>query len=172
MIKHSIFLNWWWKATLIVIASVILVYSNSVQYLWNNDVTKISFIILGVFFITTIFCGIESWKLSKLKNNEIEAIPNLLARHEPGWFAADACQSLGLIGTVSGFLLLLVGAFSELDINNITSVQNSMKNMSLGMGTALLTTLVGVTCSLILKYQFFGLDQALERHLDEQQASK
>ena len=39
---------------------------------------------------------------------------------------------LGLVGTVTGFILMLGTAFTELDVTNITSVQGALVKMSLG----------------------------------------
>ena len=81
----------------------------------------------------------------------------------PGWFIAESCLVLGLIGTVTGFILMLGTAFTELDVTNITSVQNALIKMSLGMSTALYTTLVGLISSLVIKIQFVTIERQLVR---------
>ena len=45
---------------------------------------------------------------------------------------------------------MLGTAFTELDVTNITSVQGALVKMSLGMSTALYTTLVGLISSLAI----------------------
>ena len=70
---------------------------------------------------------------------------------------------LGLIGTVTGFILMLGTAFTELDVTNIASVQNALIKMSLGMSTALYTTLVGLISSLIIKIQLVAIERQIER---------
>ena len=72
---------------------------------------------------------------------------------------------MGLIGTVSGFILMLYGAFADLNIADTTSVQQSLMNMSLGMSTALYTTLIGLVSSLLLKIQYFRLELHFENYL-------
>ena len=79
----------------------------------------------------------------------------------PGWFIAESCLVLGLIGTVTGFILMLGTAFTELDVTNITSVQNALIKMSLGMSTALYTTLAGLISSLIIKIQLVTIERQL-----------
>ena len=76
---------------------------------------------------------------------------------------AESCLVLGLIGTVTGFILMLGTAFTELDVTNITSVQNALIKMSLGMSTALYTTLVGLISSLVIKIQLVTIERQLER---------
>ena len=77
---------------------------------------------------------------------------------EIGWFIAEACLALGMIGTVTGFLLMLNGAFMEIDLSNPTTIQNSLVKMALGMSTALYTTLTGLICSLALKIQLVNVE--------------
>ena len=43
--------------------------------------------------------------------------------------------TLGLIGTVAGFLLMLSSAFDNLDVKNVENVQEVITDMSLGMST-------------------------------------
>jgi len=80
----------------------------------------------------------------------------------PGWFVAESCLVLGLIGTVTGFILMLGIAFINLDVTNVASVQEALKNMSIGMSTALYTTLVGLVSSLAIKVQLVTIERQLE----------
>ena len=61
--------------------------------------------------------------------------------------------TLGMIGTVAGFLIMLNTAFSGLDVNDIRNVQEEISDMAIGMSTALVTTLVGLICSTLIKVQ-------------------
>jgi uncharacterized membrane protein len=162
--KHSIFLKWWWFFTLIVALTVVLIGFGVHEDLWLKDKTKLSFFILFIFYAMTLHCGYESWKLSQLANGDIEKLENLDTRHEPGWFASDVLLTLGLIGTVAGFILMLAGAFTGINIANVSSVQQALASMAVGMSTALYTTLTGLITSTILKVQYFRLDQDLERY--------
>jgi hypothetical protein len=117
-------------------------------------------------------CGYEAWKLNKLKINNLPIEKDLKKRYETGWFSSEICITLGLIGTVSGFILMLVGAFADLNIADPDSVQQSLMNMSLGMSTALYTTLVGLLCSVILKVQFFRLEAYFDKFVKEDKDAK
>tara|TARA_X000000950_G_scaffold107752_1_gene135764 strand:+ start:515 stop:1081 length:567 start_codon:yes stop_codon:yes gene_type:complete len=162
--KHNIFLKWWWFFTLITALTVVLVGFSVHEDLWLKDKTKLSFFILFIFYAMTLHCGYESWKLSQLANGDIHKLENLDTRHEPGWFASDILLTLGLVGTVSGFILMLAGAFTGINIANVSSVQQALASMAVGMSTALYTTLTGLITSTILKVQYFRLDQDLERY--------
>ena len=79
-----------------------------------------------------------------------------------GWFIAESCLAIGMVGTVTGFLLMLGTAFKDLDVTNVVSLQDALANMALGMSTALYTTLVGLICSLIIKVQLVNFEISLK----------
>jgi len=83
-----------------------------------------------------------------------------------GWFASQMCLNLGMIGTVIGFIMMLVG-FSHVDVSNVKSVQDLLASMSGGMSTALYTTLAGLVSMQILQLQYFNLSRALEQFKHE-----
>jgi flagellar motor component MotA len=120
----------------------------------------------------TIHCGYETWLLSKLANKEIKEIKNVDIRHETGWFASDVLLTMGLIGTVAGFILMLAGAFHGINISDVSSVQQALANMAVGMSTALYTTLTGLITSTLLKFQYFRLQQDLERYRNDHKVRK
>ena len=129
------------------------------QHLYREDTTRIGFFILGLLLLTTLWLG---KKVYTFKNNWVggeEAIESV----SPGWFLAETCLVLGLIGTVTGFILMLGTAFTELDVTNIVSVQGALVKMSLGMSTALYTTLVGLISSLAIKIQLVTIERQLEK---------
>ena len=170
--KYNIFLEWWWFFCSLILVFFVLGTINLYEIVWNADQTKISYGILALFGAVSVFCGREAWKLSKLKRDNLDAEPSLKTKYETGWFASEICLTLGLIGTVSGFILMLVGAFADLNISDPDSVQQSLQNMSLGMSTALYTTLVGLLASVILKVQFFRLESHFDNFVKEKKDEK
>ena len=66
---------------------------------------------------------------------------------------SECVIQLGMIGTVIGFIYMLYSVFTNLNINDTLAVQQSLSMMAQGMGTALLTTLVGLTSSVLIKSQ-------------------
>ena len=81
---------------------------------------------------------------------------------EVGWFTSDLCLSIGMMGTVIGFIMML-GGFANIDINDMATVQGLIKGLGVGMATALYTTLTGLICSALLKIQYFNLSQAIDK---------
>jgi len=81
---------------------------------------------------------------------------------EIGWFLSEFCLTLGMIGTIVGFIMMLSG-FNTLDIQNVSTVQGLLSQLGLSMATALYTTIVGLVCGSILKIQFFIVSLELDR---------
>ena len=81
----------------------------------------------------------------------------LANRHALGHFASDALLRLGLLGTIVGFILMLlpVGDIEEFDPK---LMQQLLSAMSGGMAVALYTTLAGLVTSTLLKLQYHVLD--------------
>jgi len=76
-----------------------------------------------------------------------------------GAFAGDALLKLGLLGTIVGFILMLL-PLATLDNFDATSMKSSMKVMSGGMAVAMYTTLAGLVGSILVKAQYYILDNA------------
>ncbi len=81
--------------------------------------------------------------------------------HELGWFVADLLLSLGLLGTVIGFVLMLA-PMSHLNAADQSAIRAALAAMSGGMAVALYTTLAGLIGGMLLKVQGFLLDGAVQ----------
>ena len=146
-------LRGWLIFCLSCIAGGVAVYFELHNNLYDADKTKLSFLILTVFTLTSLWVG---WRTKKSEDKEQDV--------SVGWFVAESCLALGMIGTVTGFLLMLSGAFANIDLANTSTIQNSLTQMALGMSTALYTTLVGLVCSLTLKIQLINVENENRRH--------
>jgi MotA/TolQ/ExbB proton channel family len=76
-----------------------------------------------------------------------------------GSFAGDALLKLGLLGTIVGFILMLF-PIATLDNFDPATMKSSMKVMSGGMAVAMYTTLAGLVGSILVKAQYYILDNA------------
>jgi len=74
------------------------------------------------------------------------------------WFTSDAVLSVGMVGTLFGFLLVLGSAFTEIDTASTESMTEAIGVLASGMSTALVTSLVGLISSLWLKLQLVILE--------------
>jgi hypothetical protein len=110
-----------------------------------NDATAITFLISVIFILSTISIGYKSFS-KRLCSYKIE------------WFTSDACMTLGMLGTIIGFMIMLFGTFTNITITDTESIKIILNAMSSGLYTALSTTLVGLVSSLILKTQLILFD--------------
>ena len=156
---NRILLKWWFLFCTQIALSTVAYHFGFFHHLYREDTTRIGFFILGILIVTSLWIG---KKIFSFKNNW-EGSEAAIKDFSPGWFIAESCLVLGLIGTVTGFILMLGTAFTELDVTNITSVQNALIKMSLGMSTALYTTLVGLISSLIIKIQLVTIERQIEK---------
>lgn len=122
-----------------ILSGAVTWYFSFVNFLYANDFTKLSFVIIAILFFTTLIIGYKYYK----NNHDFEI----------EWFTSEVVISLGMIGTVVGFIFMLYAAFSELNVDDSAKLQQSMMLMAKGMGTALLTTLVGLISSVLIKCQ-------------------
>ena len=164
MIKHTLFLKWWLFLSITLLGTLGLGQQGYLHLLWEGDTTKLSFVLLSIFTVMSGWCGYKTWTLSRFLDNGqtedylVEKIEHLM---EVGWFTSDLCLSIGMMGTVIGFIMMLSG-FTNIDVKYMSTVQGLIKNLGVGMSTALYTTLTGLVCSALLKIQYFNLSQAID----------
>ena len=156
---NSILIRWWLLFCTQFALATVAYHFGFFHHLYREDTTRIGFFILGILLLTTLWVGKKTYSLKGNWEGPDEAIKEFSS----GWFIAESCLVLGLIGTVTGFILMLGTAFTELDVTNITSVQGALVKMSLGMSTALYTTLVGLISSLAIKIQLVTIERQIER---------
>ena len=82
-----------------------------------------------------------------------------------GWFIAETCLAIGMVGTVTGFLYMLGTAFENIDVSNSQTLQDALSNMAIGMSTALYTTLTGLISSIIIKIQLVNYEVGEEVYI-------
>lgn len=146
----TVFLRWWLMFCVFAIGAFTLQKFELFEALYHADQSKLSFLIMGIFILITPYIGYLTYRLSK--NLDVEPF-----KIENCWFFANECQTIGLVGTVIGFLIMLSSAFVGMDVSDVASVQQALETMTIGMGSALLTTLVGMVSGLLIKMQLMNL---------------
>ena len=146
-------LKWWLIFCVTLLGLCTCIYFNIHKELYTADVTRLSFLIISIFICTSIWIGTKTYKVGILQDYDQQS--------DVGWFISESCLALGMVGTVTGFLIMLGTAFENVDVTNATTLQQALSDMATGMSTALWTTLVGLVCSLIIKVQLVNLEVAL-----------
>jgi len=159
----------------------------------ESDRSRLSVVIILIYIIASVHWLLISWDLScqrvaleleggayeesrvahflrtlaEAGTRQYEALADRLQnRHAVGHFIADVLLKLGLLGTIIGFILMLlpVAQIEDFDTN---LVQQLMVQMSAGMAVALYTTLAGLVTSTLLKLQYLLADGALSELLTD-----
>ena len=160
--KYNILLRWWLFFAVASLGTVTLFLAGVIQKINQVDVTKISFLIYAIFAIFTIRIGLDSYHLCRKNKVTNLHITIYYKKCDIGWFVSDMLLTLGMIGTVAGFIYMLSISFSEMDPQNVISMQGVLAKLSVGMSTALYTTAAGLVCSLLLKLQVFNFTHHLD----------
>jgi len=143
-------LKWWLVFCLTLLGFGTLYYFNMHSQLYHADVTKLSFLIIIIFVFTSVWIGRKTY--------DLETTSVIDDKIDVGWFIAESCLALGMVGTVTGFLYMLGTAFENIDITDATTLQDALASMAKGMSTALYTTLTGLIASLIIKVQLVNYE--------------
>jgi F0F1-type ATP synthase membrane subunit c/vacuolar-type H+-ATPase subunit K len=147
-------LKWWLVFCLSIVVGYIAHIFGWTWEIYSKDTTKISVLIIALYLISSLFVGKLAYDQSKNQG--------ISERLEVAWFISDTMLTLGMIGTVAGFILMLGDSFANIDTNNPETLKTALTGMALGMSTALYTTLVGLVCSQTLKIQLVNLESGKE----------
>jgi len=156
----SLFLKWW----LFVCVHIVIVFTaykfNFFQELLEKDSTKLSFFLLLILLVVTFWIGSKIFFYTR---NKVESKEDSINDLSIFWFIGEACLAIGLVGTVTGFIIMLGTTFIGLDVSDTSSMQDALVKMSIGMSTALYTTLIGLLSSLSIKVQIINFERAIQK---------
>ena len=147
------FWNNWTITVLTWVGAYAAYHFGFVDYLLETDSTYLTFGIFGIFQLANGYLLFKSWQVKDGMYFESD-------RYGPLWFTSDALLSLGMVGTLIGFITVLSTAFGSVDTSDPEQLRMVLAILATGMGTALTTTLLGLLTSLILKTQLVHLEEA------------
>lgn len=133
---------------------------NFFQELLEKDSTKLSFFLLLILLVVTFWIGSKIFFYTR---NKVESKEDSINDLSIFWFIGEACLAIGLVGTVTGFIIMLGTTFIGLDVSDTSSMQDALVKMSIGMSTALYTTLIGLLSSLSIKVQIINFERAIQK---------
>ena len=159
----TLLLKWWLFLCTQAAIGGIAFYFGFFNSVLEKDPTRLSLFILGILILTTLWLGKKIYSMSKIKNPSRDIKDELHQDFSIGWFVAECCLVLGLVGTVCGFIIMLGTAFVDIDVSNIDSMQKALTQMSIGMSAALYTTLMGLLSSLVIKLQLVNVERTIDQ---------
>jgi biopolymer transport protein ExbB/TolQ len=75
--------------------------------------------------------------------------------------------SLGMVGTLIGFVLVFGDALSHIDLENQDNKAKIIADMGIGISTAIYTTLAGLVGTLLLWTQLINLEYGIDHYEEE-----
>lgn len=144
----------WWTGFVLSFVAVGYVQSqlDIFNFVLNNDPTYITFLIITILLFCSILIGVLSY------NKQFKQQKTSKSALDMQWFVADAVMSLGMVGTLLGFLMVLTSTFQDVDTSSTEAMKEVIGQLASGMGTALLTSLAGLISSILLKMQLVMLE--------------
>ena len=131
----------WWITNLAVASGVFWAYYHGiVARIWYDDVTMITTALAVLYVVTTAIIGYIAYT----KNFTSKLV-------DACWFLSEQMLSIGMLGTVVGFIYLLFSGITSASVTDPTSLATLLANMSVGLGIALYTNAVGILASLVTK---------------------
>ena len=150
--------KWWLIFCSVIFATVYAQLTMDLFGILNAaDVTKLSIIVIGIFYAYMIHLGVNLSKFCKNVNNQF-CEKALLKSQRHGWFIAGTFLAVGLIGTLVGFIFML-------DLTGLSSgdaAQATLITLSTGMKTAIYTTLMALISATIIRCTLYVVNSDLE----------
>ena len=151
---------WWLFFWVQVIALSIAGYFGVIETTWYADPSKLSIATVIITALASIWIGFQHLKAGRKEKINLAA----------GWFLSELTMSIGMLGTVIGFIYMITAAMGSLPQGELTPqhLKTMINSLSLGIGTALWTTLWGLVGSISLKIQMNNLEAAIESAKDQE----
>lgn len=195
---EPIWFEWMVLVGLFIFATWLLGIQGVWQLLLTSDSTGITLLIMVVFCVSTLWCGVRSreltlqreichravalpvenrsqsmllaggwageyWRTLSEKPQESATALDVLTeqthgKHGTAWWVNGVQLKLGLLGKVIGFSILAmqIGHIQNFDPSQS---QELLRNLTGGLGVALLTTMVGLVGNILLGLQLTRLDR-------------
>lgn len=146
------FWKFWTIIVLIVFALIIgQYYFGLFNFIMLYDQTYLTFVNFSI-------CGIAHLMLAKMHVKKIYSADD----HQMIRYLGESTVTIGLIGTLVGFMIVLWGVFGPgvvLDPTDSVVMTKALTDMAAGMAAALITSLSGIITSTIIGLQLVVLEE-------------
>ena len=120
------------------------------SYIWDADVSKLSFVILLMFTIDFVIFGLILREYDKdgiVLNLEIAK----------GYDSSVLLEKIGMMGTIIGFIVML-SSLKGVDLNDMKNISELFSLATKGMSTALFTTFAGLVAGTVIENLYKRLE--------------
>jgi len=152
------FFRWWLFVCLLTIGAYFGIHFDVFSTIFNTDKTYLSSVILGLFTGSTLLTGYRTWLFNYRKTYTDTKL---------GWFCGEVMFSLGMIGTLIGFVLVFGDALAHIDLEDQANKAKIIADMGIGISTAIYTTLAGLVGTVLLWIQLVNLEYGIDHYEEE-----
>ena len=141
-------LSLWFAGLLAIMASAYFSYEMGYfLFLVEADKSMLSWLNLLVFLFFYLKLGL------KIKQNQTYS-----EDMDSGYEASEYCMAIGMLGTVTGFIIMTYG-MAGVDFSNVENIKQLFAMATGGMSTALFTTAIGLVTSLLLRLSYYMAEE-------------
>ena len=181
---QGLFLMWLAYMGLLVFGAHLLWQAGVWHRLVEVDPTRLTLVIVLLFTGSSVWCGHRAWELGHQRQQLLEKGPAVASwaaeyngnahvdasvrmqvlgerahgPHEMAWWLNGIQLKLGLLGKVIGFSILAY-QLGQTDSFDPSQSAQLLKNLTGGLGIALLTTVTGLAGNMLLGLQLMRLDR-------------
>jgi hypothetical protein len=183
---QGLFLLWLAYMGLLLYAAQLLWQAGVWHRLLDADPTRLTLLIVVLFAGCSVWCGRRAWELGQQRQQLLDRGPSVASwaveyggtasahvsasvrmqvlgerahgPHEMAWWLNGIQLKLGLLGKVIGFSILAY-QLGQTDSFDPSQSAQLLKNLTGGLGIALLTTVTGLCGNILLGLQLMRLDR-------------
>jgi hypothetical protein len=150
--------------SLILTGSAIISRLGVFNAVWELDASRISFVIIILFVFMNFYCGVLAWVAGNIQSDDVIAVDRIQNRLENVWIAVDISEKLGFFGTALG-MFFAYKSLGELQEFTPQAIGKAWGLFTSAMFMAVITTVAGLTSSILLTIQSRLLENSLEKKI-------
>ena len=104
-------------------------YIGASSFIWERDPTKISVGILGIFSIDEFNCWVFTAYQIQFNGKKISE-----SKLQPLWYFSETVMSIGMVGTLIGFLVVLTTTFVDIDTSSTQEMKRVIGDIGIRYG--------------------------------------
>ena len=147
--SYTPFNRWIGFVLLNILAGYFLYQKEIFSLIISSDLTYISIGVIIIYILTSLSIGFKTF---------LHCHEDIYVSVKLEWFVRSELAALGLIGTIIGLMFVLGPTFAGINPQASETITTALSTISLGVGTALWTTITALTGAVLLGVQLMNLE--------------
>ena len=149
--SYTPFNRWIGFMLLNILAGYFLYQKEIFSLIISSDLTYISIGVIIIYVLTSMSIGFKTF---------LHCHEDIYVSVKLEWFVRSELAALGLIGTIIGLMFVLGPTFAGINPQASETITKALSTISLGVGTALWTTITALTGAVLLGVQLMNLEHS------------